>query len=338
MAKSTKKVIYAAMIGNSLIAITKFIAAFFTGSTAMLSEGIHSVVDTGNQMLLLYGMRQSQKPADEQFPFGHGKEVYFWSFVVAVLIFAVGAGVSIYQGIHRLSDHEALTNPVVNYVVLGFAMVFEGIAWTMAFKEFGRVKGSAGYFEAVRAGKDPALFMVLFEDSAALLGLMVAFIGVLLGHITGDPLFDGLASIMIGVILGVTAGWLAFETKGLLIGESASKKVVQGIRALVSAQPGVVHVNEVLTMHMGPEYILVNLSVDFVDQASATDVEDITANIDAKIKENFPYVKRVFIEAEARSRKLSKIFPNALSPAALKRRNELLRLPKDQKRVINQLQ
>jgi len=337
MAGSTKKVIYAAMLGNGLIAVTKFIAATFTGSTAMISEGIHSVVDTGNQMLLLYGMRQSKKPADEQFPFGHGKEVYFWSFVVAVLMFAIGAVVSINQGINRLSDTTELMNPYINYIVLALAMVFEGVAWYMAFKEFKRVKGQTmGYIEAVKRGKDPALFMVLFEDSAAMLGLIVAFFGVFLGHITGDPVFDGIASILIGVILGVTSAWLAYETKGLLIGESASKKVVQGIRALVSAQPGVVHVNEVLTMHMGPEYILVNLSVDFIDQASATELEDITANIDTKIKENFPYVKRVFIEAEPRSKRLAKkVFPGALNPMPNKRRKDGGRpAPKETKRII----
>jgi len=324
MATATKKVIYAAMLGNGLIAITKFIAATFTGSAAMVSEGIHSVVDTGNQVLLLYGMQQSKKPADEQFPFGHGKEVYFWSFVVAVLMFAIGAVVSINQGVHRLSDTSELINPYINYIVLAFAMIFEGVAWSLAFKEFKRTKGkTTGYIEAVKGGKDPALFLVLFEDSAAMLGLMVAFFGVLLGHVTGDPIFDGIASILIGVILGVTSGWLAYETKGLLIGESASKKVVQGIRALVSAQPGVVHVNEVLTMHMGPEYILVNLSVDFIDQASATELEDITANIDTKIKENYPYVKRVFIEAEPRSKRLAKkLFPGALNPLPKRRKDK----------------
>jgi len=181
--KAAKKVIYAAMCGNGLIAVTKFIAAFFTGSAAMLSEGIHSMVDTGNQILLLYGMRQAQKPADEQFPFGHGKEVYFWSFVVAILIFAVGSGVSIYQGVDRLQHPTEVVNPMINYIVLLIAMIFEGAAWYLAWKEFVRVKGSAGYIEAVRVGKDPAVFMVLFEDSAALLGLAVAFIGIFLGHV-----------------------------------------------------------------------------------------------------------------------------------------------------------
>lgn len=322
-AKAAKKVIYAAMFGNGLIAITKFIAAFFTGSAAMLSEGIHSMVDTGNQGLLLYGMRQAQKPADEQFPFGHGKEVYFWSFVVAILIFAVGAGVSMYEGVTRLGNSEPVVNPMINYIVLSLAMVFEGTAWFLAWKEFTRIKGNSGYIEAVRLGKDPSVFMVLFEDSAALLGLVVAFVGIWLGQILQNPIFDGIASIIIGVILAVTAFWLAYETKGLLIGESAGKKVVQGIRELVSNQPGVVHVNEVLTMHMGPEYILVNLSVDFVDQANATDVEQITANIDERIKAEFPFVKRVFIEAEPR-KKISKFIPSIGRSSLKKRQEEIL--------------
>lgn len=300
MASSSKKVIIAALIGNTLIAVTKFVAAAMTGSSAMLSEGIHSAVDTGNQVLLLYGLKRSQKPPDEDFPFGYGKEIYFWSFVVAILIFAVGAGVSTYEGIHRLRAPNSMQNVYINYIVLGLAMLFEGGAWLFAFKEFRRSKGPWGYLEAVRRGKDPSLFVVLFEDSAAMLGLLVALIGIMLVQLTGIPYFDGIASIFIGVILGATAIWLAYETKGLLIGESANQPVVKGIRSIVRDSLHIHHVNEILTMHMGPEFILVNISADFVDTANANDIEATIADMDARIKARYPDVKRVFVEAESR--------------------------------------
>ncbi|MHC5004529.1 MAG: cation diffusion facilitator family transporter [Planctomycetota bacterium] len=301
MAAGSKKVIYAALIGNGLIAITKFGAALLTGSSAMLSEGIHSVVDTGNQVLLLHGMRRARKPPDEEFPFGHGKEIYFWSFVVAILIFAVGAGVSIYEGVRHLGAPRELATPIVNYVVLGLAMVFEGVAWTLALNEFRRVKGKWGYVEAVQRGKDPTIFVVLFEDSAAMLGLLVAFAGVALFDITGIAVFDAIASIVIGLILGGTAIWLAYESKGLLIGESANRHVVRGIRELAGAIDHVEHVNEVLTMHMGPDFVLANISLEFADETDATEIERAVATLDARIKAGFPAVKRVFVEAEARS-------------------------------------
>ncbi|HEX9757225.1 MAG TPA: cation diffusion facilitator family transporter [Nitrospiria bacterium] len=300
---ASKKVIYAALIGNSLIAITKFFAAAVTGSSAMLSEGIHSVVDTGNQVLLLYGIRQSKKPPDEQFPFGHGKEIYFWSFVVAILIFAVGSGVSIYEGVQHILVPNPIESPSINYMVLALAMLFEGAAWYFAFREFSRTKGKWGYIEAVQRGKDPSMFVVLFEDSAAMLGLIVAGLGIFLSQMTGILYFDGMASIIIGLILGGTAIWLAYETKGLLIGESANKKVVEEIRRILESYAVVEHINEVLTMHIGPDYILVNLSVDFIDSASAAEIEGTVARIDRMIKKSTPQVKRVFIEGEARRTK-----------------------------------
>ncbi len=300
-ASGSKKVIFAALIGNTLISITKFIAAAMTGSSAMLSEGIHSLVDTGNQVLLLYGMKRAQKPADDQFPFGHGKEIYFWSFVVAILIFAVGSGVSIYEGIHSLYDPQPVENPWISYIVLGMALVFEGGAWFFAFKEFTRAKGKWGYIEAVQRGKDPSMFVVLFEDSAAMLGLVVAFVGILLSQLTGILIFDGIASILIGLILGGTAIWLAYETKGLLIGESANTQVVEGIRGIVAGCDSVEHVNEVLTMHMGPDFILANISADFDDAVSADKVEQNIADMNRRIKQVYPQIKRVFIEAEKRS-------------------------------------
>lgn len=305
MASSTKKVIYAALVGNSLIAVTKLIAASITGSSAMLSEGIHSIVDTGNQVLLLYGLARSKKPADEFFPFGYGKEIYFWSFVVAILIFAVGAGISIYEGIHQISDPQVISSPHINYIVLGLAMIFEGAAWYFALTEFRKIKGNWGYIEAVQRGKDPSMFVVLFEDSAAMLGLVLAFMGVLLSQLTGILIFDGLASILIGLILAGTAAWLAYETKGLLIGERANMDVITGIKKIASAHSAVNHVNEVLTMHMGPDFILLNISLDFQDAAVAPEIEVAISEIDAEIKQTYPTVKRIFIEAESRVQRAS---------------------------------
>jgi cation diffusion facilitator family transporter len=300
MSASSKKVIYAALAGNSLIAVTKFFAATITGSSAMFSEGIHSLVDTGNQILLLHGMRMARKPPCDRFPFGHGKEIYFWSFAVAILIFAVGSGVSLYEGIIHTIHPKPVANPMVNYIVLGLAMLFEGAAWYFALTEFTKAKGKWGYIEAVQRGKDPTMFVVLFEDSAAMLGIVVAFLGVLIVDLTGLLIFDGIASIIIGLILGGTAVWLAYETKGLLIGESANEMVIKGIREIILKYDGINNLNEVLTMHMGPDFVLVNVSIDFKDDITAGDLEDIIARMDTQIKESFPTVKRIFVEAEAR--------------------------------------
>ena len=300
MASSSNTVIYAALIGNALIAVTKFAASAFTGSSAMMAEGIHSLVDTGNQGLLLYGLHKAKKPPDEKFPFGYGKEVYFWSFVVAILIFAMGAGISLYEGVVHILHPKPMKDPMVNYVVLGLALIFEGGAWFFAFKEFSKAKGKWTYVQAVQRGKDPTLFMVLFEDSAAMLGLIVAFVGIWLGQLTGIVYFDGIATVIIGLILGGTAVWLAYETKGLLIGESANREVVQSIKEMANQLSGVTHVNEVLTIHMGPEFILVNISVDFSDGVTSETVENDVAQLDLRIKGKHPLVKRVFVEAEAR--------------------------------------
>lgn len=302
MSASSRKVITAALVGNALIAITKFGAALITGSSAMLSEGIHSVVDTGNQVLMLYGLRRAKKPPDSRFPFGHGKEVYFWSFVVAILLFALGAGVSIYEGVHRIMEPRPLRNVLVNYVVLALAMAFEAVAWTFAFREFTRRKGRLGYVEAVQRAKDPSVFVVLFEDSAAMLGLVAALLGVGLTQLTGQAYFDGMASVVIGLILGATAVWLAYETKGLLIGESANVHVVDDIRRIAAGQKEIQQINEVLTLHMGPDFVLVNISAKFSDDLLAEEVESAVETLDAAIKAAHPSVKRIFVEGERKKR------------------------------------
>lgn len=300
MAGSSKKVIYFALLGNAAIAVTKFIGAAFTGSSAMFSEGIHSVVDTGNQVLLLFGLKQAKKPPDEKYPFGHGKEVYFWSFVVAILIFAVGAGLSIFKGIEHIRHPQEITNPLINYIILSVAMLIEGFVFYIAIQEFNKSKGDHNYLEAIQKGKDPGLFVVLLEDAAAMLGLVVAMVGIAVSQASGIYEFDGIASVIIGLILAMVAVLLAVETKGLLIGESANSKVVQGIRDAVKQTRGVQKVNEVLTMHMGPDYILVNLSVEFSDHIRTGQMEVLISQVDREIKTKFKNVKRVFIEAETK--------------------------------------
>lgn len=297
--QGSKKVIYAALAGNLLIAATKFGASAITGSSAMLSEAIHSVVDTGNQGLLLFGMRQAKRPADAAHPFGYGMELYFWSFVVAIMVFAVGAGVSVYEGIDKLRFPHEITSPYVNYVVLAVALAFEGAAWTIAYREFRKTRGARGILSEVRRSKDPTVFTVLFEDTAAMLGLIVAFAGIGLGQIYDNPVFDAWASIAIGLILAGTAMLLAVECKGLLIGEGASRSVVAGIQEIIARRPGVLVVNELLTMHLGPQEILLNLSLDFADGLSSGDVEEAISALERDIKQTYPEIRRVFIEAQS---------------------------------------
>ena len=301
MASGSTKVIYAALIGNGLISITKFIASAFTGSAAMLAEGIHSLVDTGNQVLLLHGMKRAKKPADERFPFGHGKEIYFWSFVVAILIFALGSGISMYEGIHRVMHPEPVTSPLINYVVLGAALIFEGFAWYLAWKEFQLQRGDRTFIAAIREAKDPVTFVVLFEDSAAMLGLVVAGVGLALNQMLDMPVFDGIASITIGVILGATAICLAIRTKSLLIGEAATPELIADVRSRAAKLKPIERVNEVLSLHMGPHFVLLTLSVDFKNELSAGEVETTIEQLTREIREAHPDIKRVFVEAEAHS-------------------------------------
>ncbi len=299
MASSSKKAIYAALVGNGLIAITKFFAAFYTNSSAMLSEAIHSVVDTGNQFLLLYGLKRAEKPADKDYPFGYGMELYFWSFVVAILIFGLGAGISIYEGITKINNPEPVTDPHINYIVIALAMVFETLACSVAFKEFQKTKGNQNWLKAIRTSKDPAVFTVLFEDSAALLGLIVAGLSLYLAEHFHLPVLDGVGSVVIGLILAATASLLAYECKGLLTGEAANESVVYGIKQILKEEPHMLYINEVLTMHLGPKDILLTISLDFEDGMSSKEVEETISNLESQIKIKFPEIKRVFIEAQS---------------------------------------
>lgn len=292
---ASNRTLVIALLANLGIAVSKFVAAAITGSSAMLTEGIHSVVDSTNQVLLIWGRRQSRKPPDKRHPMGYGRELYFWSFVVAVLVFALGAGVSIYEGILHIQAPEIAVSPIVAYVVLGLAFALEGWSTLEAFREFRAAKGSLGWFEAIRRSKDPPSFIVLLENGAAMAGIVVAAIGVFLTHYTHNPLYDGGASIVIGVILGLTSFLLAYESKGLLIGEAADPELVRELRRMADAKDGVVGVGHVLTVHSSPEIITAMINVDFDDKISAADVERIVCEVEVETAERFPHVRRLFI-------------------------------------------
>jgi cation diffusion facilitator family transporter len=299
-ARSSKKVIYAALAGNFLISITKFAAALWTGSAAMLSEGVHSLVDTSNQGLLLYGHYRASRPPDERHPLGFGRELYFWSFIVALLVFALGAGVSLYEGIEQLLERRPINNPTVNYVVIAFAYVFEGASWWIALQEFRRRKGNLGYFEAFRRSKNPPLFLVLFEDSAALIGLTIALIGNIASYELNRPELDGVASLGISLVLAVTAAMLARESKELLIGEPAGIRVTNSILAIARRQDGVENVNGVLTVHLSPDEIVVALSIEFSDRLTTPGIEQRIAALEDALRQAHPEIVTVFVKPESR--------------------------------------
>ncbi len=300
MASGSKVAIYAAVGGNLLIAVAKFLAAGVTGSSAMLSEGIHSLVDTGNGLLLLLGIRQSKRPADATHPFGHGKELYFWSLVVAIMIFGVGGGMSVYEGILHLLHPSQLGDPTWSYWVLGIAAVFEAVVLVFAVKAFLAIKKKdIGVWETIRTSKDPTVFTVMFEDIAALIGLLVAFVGVWLGHRFNNPYLDGVASIVIGLVLASVAMLLAVESKGLLVGESASLAQVNSIRELAEADPEIRCVERPLTMHLGPHDILLSLGIRFQRRLGAQDLRALIHGMEKRIRGAHPDVKHISIETRS---------------------------------------
>jgi cation diffusion facilitator family transporter len=299
MASESRVAIFAAILGNIAIALTKFIAAYFSGSSAMLSEGIHSLVDTGNGGLLLLGLYKSRKPPDFTHPFGHGKELYFWSLIVAITIFALGGGMSIYQGIAHLTHPKPLNDPFWNYVVLVCAFVFESISWMFGWKAFRKVKGKDRILEAIHKSKDPATFMVVFEDSGALLGLVIAFGGVFLGQQLHNPSLDGAASIVIGLMLGSMSLFLAYESKGLLIGEGVDEKTLRRLRAIVAQDPAVEHVSRILTMYFGPREVMLTLDVKFRDELSAREIRRAVARLHDSVQKEYPEITRIFFGSES---------------------------------------
>ncbi|MBS0335172.1 MAG: cation diffusion facilitator family transporter [Proteobacteria bacterium] len=296
---TSKTVIYAALAGNTAIAATKFAAAGFTGSAAMLSEAIHSVVDTGNQLLLLLGLRRAAKPADARHPFGYGLQLYFYTFVVAVLIFGVGAVVSFMHGIAKIRHPHGIEHAWVNYLVLGLGILFEGGVWLVALKAFNRQRGGRSIFAEIRSSKDPTVFTVLFEDTAALSGLVIALLGVFLSEALDAPVLDGVASLLIGAILAVTAFFLASESQSLLTGEAASHETRVGINRIARAEPGVAGLNQARTMHFGPNEVFVALSLDFEDSLPAGEVERIVTRIEQRLRTAYPEIGQVFIEAQS---------------------------------------
>jgi cation diffusion facilitator family transporter len=295
---TNKRVIFAALGGNLAVAATKFVAAVLTGSSAMMSEGVHSLVDCINEGLLLYGTARADKPADRSHPFGYGRELYFWAFIVALLVLALGAGVSVYEGVHRLQHPEPITRPLVNYIVLVASLVFEGVSWVIAMRAFRATKGTLGYFEAFRRSKDPTTFTVLIEDSAAIIGLLVALGGVAASHLLQQPAYDGIASIAIGGVLATSSLLLARETKALLLGESAHPHVRDAILRIAGEDPAVRCANGVITIQLGPANVVAALSAEFEDALTTTEIESCIHRIETAIKVAHPSVTGVFIKPQ----------------------------------------
>ncbi len=294
--RSSHLVVYAALGGNVAVALTKFAAAAWTGSSAMLSEGVHSLVDSGNQALLLYGMWRAEQPADAQHPLGHGRELYFWSFVVAVLIFALGSGVAFYEGMTHLYHPVAASDTTVVYVVLLLSAIFEGVSWSAAYREFRGEISERGLLEAATRSKDPTRFLVLFEDSAALVGIGFAFLGTLAAQILDMPILDGVASLAIAALLAATAAFLARESKGLLIGEPARRSLTLDVSKIASEQAGVVRAFDVITVHLAPQQVVIGLNLEFMDCMSAPRIEQAVAEIERRVRERHGEVVAMFVK------------------------------------------
>jgi cation diffusion facilitator family transporter len=299
-APTSRQVVYVALAGNLLVAATKTAAAFWTGSAAMMSEALHSFVDSVNEILLLYGQYRASRRPDAQHPLGHGRELYFWSFIVALLIFAIGSGVSIYQGIAQIREPEPIHSPWVNYVVLAFALVFEGGSWSVSFKQFRNTtaRGRLSFYEAFRRSKDPPSFMVLFEDSAALLGILIAAAGTFAAAHWRKPEFDGAASLLIGLVLGGIAILLARESKSLLIGEGASAELTRSILEIAAKNPAVRRVNGMLTAQLAPDQILVALSLEFSDDVRVPELEERVVEIESSIRAQHSEVTALFVKPQ----------------------------------------
>ncbi len=295
----SRKAVYAALLGNILVALTKFVAAFLSGSSSMMSEGLHSLVDTGNQALLLYGYRSSRREPDRQHPLGYGRELYFWSFMVAVLLFTLGAGASVCQGISHIRHGRPIEYVTVNYVVLALSFVFEASSWWVALSLFSRRKGSRSYWRAVRDSKDPPAFIVLFEDSAALIGIAIAAAGIFAADRTGITEFDGVASMLIGVVLAIAAILVARESKGLLIGERASDRVAQSIADLARNEPGIEGASRILTIHLAPEQIVAALDLEFADELKTPQIERSVLALEQHVREKHPEIVALFVKPKA---------------------------------------
>ena len=295
---SSRQSVYAALIGNFLVAVTKGIAAAITGSSAMLSETVHSFVDCGNEVLLLYGQKQAARPADSVHPFGYGRELYFWSFVVALLVFTLGAGVAIYEGVQHIRNPHPISDPTVNYVVLAFAFLFEGASWVISIRQFRAANGDRNFYEAFRRSKDPPSFTVLFEDSAALLGIAIAAAGTFASSTLHMPVFDGVASVLIGLTLAAVALLLGRESKSLLIGEPGDRDFTDSICTISSQVRGVVGANDVLTSYLSPDQVVVSLSIEFEDTLRVPELEEIVKEIERRVRAKHPEVMSIFVKPQ----------------------------------------
>jgi len=295
MAGDSRIAIYAAAAGNLAIAASKFAAFVFTGSSAMLTEAVHSMVDTGNQGLLLLGLHRAARPPDEGHPFGHGMELYFWSFVVALMIFALGGAFSIYEGVLKIITPEPMTRPWINFLVLGVAIGFESASFAVAWRESRRRNPGARVLASLKSSKDPSLFAVVLEDAAALIGLVMALLGVSAAVLLRAPWADGAASIGIGLLLVAVAAFMANETRSLLTGEAASAEVVADVRRILCDDPRVVQVIEVLSLHLGPREILVGVTIDFDDDLPGGGVERAAQDLSARVRAVRPEITRLFL-------------------------------------------
>ena len=291
--------IYAALVSNLAIAATKFVAATLTGSSAMLSEGVHSLVDTANELLLLYGLKRAARPADLNHPFGHGRELYFWSFIVALLVLVAGAAVAFYEGVNHVLYPEPMRNPLMNYIVLGASFAFESASWWVGLKAFRASKGRQGYVDGFRNSKDPSTFIVLFEDTAALIGLLIAAAGIAAAQVLNAPRLDGAASIGIALVLLVSSLFLARETKALLIGEPAGPQLRDAILGIASADPGIRRANGALTVQLGPRQVVAALSVEFQEALSTAQIEECVNRVEAAIKHAFPDIVTLFVKPQS---------------------------------------
>lgn len=298
MAGNSKIAIYTALGANICIATVKFIAASVTGSSAMISEGIHSTVDSGNALLLLLGVKRSKKPADAGHPFGHGKEIYFWTLIVAILVFSLGGGMSVYEGISHIQNPVELRDPFWNYIVLFASMIFEGASLLYTVKQFNKSRGKLSFWKELSMSKDPGLFAVIYEESAAIAGLLIALAGVFLGHYFNNPLFDAVASMLIGLVLILVAITMVRESKGLLVGESASSSIVKGIYEIVNSEDKVKTLYYPLTMHLAPNEILLALDVEFSKEMSVDELFNTVTHLEEQIKSKYPTVKKIYIEAK----------------------------------------
>jgi cation diffusion facilitator family transporter len=298
-ANASKLSLYGGIAANIAIAISKFVAAYFTGSSAMLSEGIHSLVDTGNSGLLLYGTAQSQRPADAEHPFGHSKELYFWGLIVAVLIFAIGGGMSFYEGIKHIQHPEPIEDAGWNYIVLGLSFLFEGVAFYLSVKALlAQADANVGFVKMLRTSRDPAVFASVMENLAALVGLAVAGLGVFLGHLLNNPYFDGGASIVIGLLLMLVAIFLVGRTKGLLVGTGVDADTLANLERIARAAPQVREIRSPLTMYLGPNDVIMALDVDFADDLTSSQVANAVEHLQDAIRAEHPEVQRIFIEAK----------------------------------------